>query len=340
MVRSSSAPVVLSLALALAATTARAQGTPAAQVGVWIEDGIRLRAERRDAEALAQFRRAWEASQGPEARAQMALAEHALGQWVEAERDLAAALGSAGDPWITRHRPHLDAALAVIRQHLGSLEVRSATPGARASVNGGELVALPLSAPLRVVIGTVRVEVRAEGYEPSRRELDVRAGDDLVETFALVEAARPPVLAPVVAPSPVVVPVPVAVPVAVPAVEAPAHPLRAWGARLLVGAGGMLVVGAGALVWRELAAVEFNAPRQPTCELDSGASGGVAGGPLCASLQGQAEAGRALAITGFAVGGALALGGAVMLLAAPRDVRRAGVTCAPGPLAVTCGVRF
>lgn len=332
----------MSLAFALAATPARAQGSPAARVGAWIEDGIRLRGERRDAEALAQFRRAWEASQGAEARAQMALAEHALGQWVEAERDLVAALGSAADPWIARHRAHLDAALAVIRQHLGSLEVRSATPGARASVNGGELVALPLAAPLRVVIGTVRVEVRAEGCEPARRELDVRAGDDLVETFALVEAAPPPRTppAPATVPPPVVMPVPAAVPVVVPAADAPTHPLRAWGVRLLVGAGGMLVVGAGALVWRELAAVEFNAEREPRCELDGAAPGGVAGGSLCASLQGQAEAARALAITGIAVGGALALGGAVMLLAAPRDARRAGVTCAPGPLAVTCGVRF
>lgn len=95
----------------LTAVTSAAQPAPppTAQTDAWMEEGIRLRAERRDAEALAVFRRAWEAARSPEARAQMALAEQALGLWIDAERDLLAALAAADHPWIARNRGALDA---------------------------------------------------------------------------------------------------------------------------------------------------------------------------------------------------------------------------------------
>ena len=323
------ASVALLLCASLAARSSRAQGAPDAQADAWMEEGIRLRAERRDADALGVFRRAWEATRSPEARAQMALAEQALGLWIDAERDLLDALAAADHPWIARHRAPLDASLAEIRGHLGTLEVRSPAPGARVRVNAAEPVALPLAAPLRVVIGTARVEVSAEGYVTARRELNVRPGDDLLETFDLAPAPR---AAP--AATPVVI---VRTP---PVLEAPPpHPARVWGARLLVGGAGLVAVGAASLVWREVAAGEFN-ERDRTPQCDAAEAAARYGGPLCESLYRQTQTAEALAVAGFISGGIALASGLALLLSAPRAPGGTAFACAPGARSVTCAITF
>src|SRR5689334_6453050 len=59
-----------------------------------IEGGVQLREQGRDEEALRAFRRAFDASKSPRAQAQMGLAEQALGRWIAADKDVAAALAS------------------------------------------------------------------------------------------------------------------------------------------------------------------------------------------------------------------------------------------------------
>jgi hypothetical protein len=299
---------------------------PRPDLDAWINEGIRLRAERRDEEALARFQRAWDLSHSPEALAQMALAEQALGRWVEAERDLLAALGVQDHPWITRNRPHLDASVAEIRRHLGSIEVRCATPGARVRIDAREEVPLPLAGPLRVEVGTVRVEVMAEGYVTARRELEVRPGDDLLETFRLVPVetrAETPVISPRVTRP-----------------DAAPSPLRMWGTGLLIAGGVTLAGGITALVWREVSAAAFNGPNTPRCYLDDAMPDVVYGGSRCVTLRSQVVTAESLAITGFVATGAFAVSGLVLWLIAPRTPRRALVTCAPGALSLTCGAVF
>src|SRR5438552_4906258 len=80
--------------------------------------GVQLRRERRDEEALAEFRRANTLAPTPRARAQMGLAEQALARWAEADADLRAALASKDDDWIARNRAELESALAIIDGHL------------------------------------------------------------------------------------------------------------------------------------------------------------------------------------------------------------------------------
>ncbi len=337
---SARAALTAGLAALLATGAVRAQGSPArdAQASAWIDEGIRLRAEHRDADAFDRFSRAWEATRSPEALAQRALAAQALGRWVEAERDLLDALAAAPHPWIARHRGALDGALAEIRRHLGSVDVRAAAPGASARINGSDALPLPLASPRRVVIGSVRVEVSAEGYATARRDLDVRPGDDLLEHFELVPTPVAPALVAAAPPAPVVVAPPVLSPLPAPPAEAPASSLRAWGVRLLVAGGGLVALGGAALVWRELAAAEFNARREPPC--DDAAAGAQYGGPLCASLRQQVGAAEGLAAAGFIAGGLAAAAGLALVLAAPAAPRRAGLACAPGPRSLACALTF
>jgi hypothetical protein len=180
------------LALACAARTARAD-TDAAEAERLISEGVALRQQAKDAEALADFTRAFELTHDPRARAQMGLAEEALGQWVLAETHLQEAL-AADSAWITRHRGDLSGALEDIRGHLGSLEVLEGTAGAEVLVNGLSVGRMPLTKPLRVPAGTVALEVRAPGFVPVARSVNVPANGVARETVGLArdEAWRAP----------------------------------------------------------------------------------------------------------------------------------------------------
>lgn len=322
--------VLAILALLLVTHAAAAQEAPSealqARCSQWIDEGIGLRAERRNEEALERFQRAWEAGHGAEARAQMALAEQALGRWVEAERDLASARESLSEPWIARNRRNLDDALAEIRRHLGRLEIRCQVAGARAEVNGRDEGSLPLSAPLRVVVGTVTVEVTAPAHAATRRVLDVRPGDDLVEQFDLAPARAPSdasgVLGPVVLR------------------RATDSAMTTWGNVLWVGAGASGLAGVTGLLWRQLSVSNFNEARDAPCLVDPVMPDVVHGAPECAGLRSQTATATGLAVAGFVAAGALAIGGLALRFAAPTRAGRARVACAGGWLSAACGVSF
>jgi hypothetical protein len=169
--------------------------------------GLELRRQRRDAEALAVFRRAYAVKATPRTLAQIALAEQALGKWIDAEADLDAALGSTDDAWIAPHRSMLLGGLATIRSHLGWLEVTADAHAARLWINGADLGELPLAKPVRVEAGSVVVEVRAAGFVPARRVPFVEPGGSAREAVHLVPLTPEP---------PAAVPRPVAPPLAAP----------------------------------------------------------------------------------------------------------------------------
>jgi hypothetical protein len=137
--------------------------------------GLDLRENGNDEAALAEFQRAYDLHQSGRARAQMALAEQALGHWVEAESHLGEALQHTREPWITRNTALLEQALIDIREHLGSMELTGGQPGAEVRINGRVVGNLPLGGPVRVEAGSVAVEVRAAGYLPVVRTISVPA---------------------------------------------------------------------------------------------------------------------------------------------------------------------
>jgi PEGA domain len=151
-----------------------------------MKDGLALRRQRRDAEALADFRKVYAIRATPRALAQIALAEQALGLWVDAEAHLRSALQATDDGWIEPHRQVLAAGLADIQSHLGKLEVDADVPGAELWVNGKRAASLPVPQALRVEAGSVVIEVRAAGYAPARRHTSVEAGESAHETIHLV----------------------------------------------------------------------------------------------------------------------------------------------------------
>ncbi|MDB5213203.1 MAG: hypothetical protein JWO86_1130, partial [Myxococcaceae bacterium] len=153
-----------------------------------INRGIDLREHGKDDEALAVFKKALAKSPSPRARAQVALAEQALGIWTAAESDLVLCLAAADDPWITKNRAALEAALGVVRRHLGSLEIRG-TEGADVVLDGVRLGTLPAAAPFRVEAGRRTLELRAKGFHPTARNIEIAPGSVTRETMNLVALA-------------------------------------------------------------------------------------------------------------------------------------------------------
>lgn len=153
-----------------------------------IARGIDLREHGKDDEALAVFKKALAKTPSPRARAQVALAEQALGLWVAAESDLVTALASESDTWIVKNRAALEGALALVRRRLGSLEVRG-TEGAEVVLDGVRLGTLPVSSPFRVEAGKRTLELRAKGFHPTTRAIEVPAGGVARETVTLVALA-------------------------------------------------------------------------------------------------------------------------------------------------------
>lgn len=150
-----------------------------------IEQGVAARRAGDDEGALALFTRAYEMDHSSRSRAQMALAEQALGMWMLADTHLREALAASGDGWIEAHRDVLESSLADIGTRLGELEVRCAFVGADVRINGESRGTTPLSEPLRVPAGTVTVDVIARGFVPITREVVIEAGGMARETFEL-----------------------------------------------------------------------------------------------------------------------------------------------------------
>lgn len=314
------------VAAALTAGGASAQASPDDAL---YAQGAALRAQHRDGEALALYESLHARTQAPRALAQVALAEGAVGRWVDAEAHLVAALAAAGDPWVARNRAALEASLATMRAHVGSLVVACEAPGAAVWVDGRRVG--DVGAPLRVLAGTVNFEVRAEGMAPVARVATVPAGGVAREEVRLATAARSAANVDAGAPEPA------RLAVAPPRGERPPAPsgLRRTLGWAGVGTGAALLVG-GAVLWAvgRAAAGDYN--DDPACP-------GV-GAPSqpgeCASRMSTAQTLEPIAWTGMALGLGLGAAGAVLLATGGGRAAAALRTCAVGSTGVSCRVSF
>ena len=158
---------------ALARSPAKLSATDAPEA--LIAEGVARRERGEDEAALSSFQRAHGLCHCPRALAQVALAEQALGRWVDAQDQLSQALSHAEDPWIVAKRPLLEQALAEIADHVGWLALSGGVPGAVVSIGGSAVGVLPLARPLRVLAGVAALRVQAPGYASIERAITVPA---------------------------------------------------------------------------------------------------------------------------------------------------------------------
>jgi hypothetical protein len=294
-----------------------------------VKEGVQLRREGHGVEALAVFERALAMEPTPRNRAQVALAEQALGFWVEAERDLSAALAAGEGTWFAQHQDALNKALDAIRRRLATLVVDVNVDGAELWINGVRAGTAPMPNPIRIVAGSVVVEARADGYAPQTHRLEIDPGAETNDRLELT-------------------PLPVAEPVSRPAASEPAPILStrspdpsnpnatarrtaAWislGAAAALGAGG-----AAALLVRNDNATAYDDDSR--CFY-----GSLTRDQRCGSYRQAATIAETLAIAQFAAAGVGIAAATFLFLNEPKDRGpHTGSACSVG-VGVTCQFAF
>lgn len=343
------------VAFAMFCVTATAYAAPAgggaqSQAEARIQKGLDLRRKMRDADALVEFQEAMKIFPSPRAKAQIGLAQLAVGLFEAAETTLSEVLtGSADDPWVSAHRDALTDALGKVKDHLGTLNISGEPRGASVEINGSPTCALPCS--VHVQAGDVIVKVQAPGFLPLSRTVTVEARQIASRVFTLVKASRDPVAAttspPVeVRPRDEKADPPVEKPsdATPPAERAPGASPWPW-----VAAGGSVValtVGAVAGARWYSKAEEFNnLTDQSTGAKMCGSDG--SGGPDCSRLLTEGRTATAVTIGGLVVGAALGVTAIVLFTRESSSDAAPAVACAPfvGPSAtgssgIACSARF
>lgn len=327
---------VLSSASGVAAQPAQpAAGSGVAEVEALVQQGLALRRDHRDQEALDVFLRARQRSNEPRIVAQIGFAEQALGRWVDADAHLREARTRDDDPWVSQRRTVIDEALGVIDQRLGRLEVSTNVAGATVLIDGREAGRTPFSSPIRVVAGTVNLEVQAQGYVSVRRSLTVTPQNLSRERVELTAAVAQRVVPPPPPPTPEPPPPNV-------------HAYRPFAIAAAVAGGVGLAFGAFALAQRNSEADAFN--NDGACLVN-----GRSRSENCGDHADAVGTWEGLSIAGFAVGGALGVTAAVLFVidsgaprpaaqpnAGPAPRRSLRGLCGPGPTPVglSCAWRF
>jgi hypothetical protein len=162
------------MAMLLVLSTARS--VAAQDAADLIAQGLKLRKDNRDEDALPLFRQAYQEQPSPRAAGQLGTCEQALGLWVGAETHIRAALKHGEDEWVRRNDSTLRSALTYVEQRLGWIEVWGNPVGARVTVDGDVVGTLPMSRRARVSTGQRSITVEATGFLAERRTVEVLSG--------------------------------------------------------------------------------------------------------------------------------------------------------------------
>jgi hypothetical protein len=323
-----------------------------------IRQGVELRHQGHDVQALPLFQKAYSEERTPRAAGQLGLCEMAMGYWLDSERHLGEALSFPEHPWVRRNLNDLTSSLASVRQNIGEVVVEGGPRGAEVLINGKAAGHLPLATPLRLGKGVVDVELRAPGYIPTSRSLKITGA--VVERLNLVLAQAspaPPAPAPPLlssstetketsgAPT-----APVGEPIQPGADDGhKANPRRiaAWTTAGVAGLSlGLGVVETFAWISNQRAFDDHLGPQpsDPSAKRprDCGSADKDYGGPGCKGLHDDLARARLLTIVGYGLAGVLGLTSAV-LFATSRDDRTGTTTafvCAPSVIGPGVGCRI
>jgi hypothetical protein len=310
--------------VASSASSALAQSDPEATAEAHVQRGLELRRAGDDAAALAEFDKAERLLPVPRVRAQIALALQALGRWREAEDVQLLVLSQGADPWVREHDQVLRESLAAVQRHLSWLTVDCNVAGAEVVVNGASVGRAPLGRLVRVVAGSVVLEVHAEGYEPVRRTIEVPAGARERESVVLVPSPAAPRPTPAGPAAPVVV-----------ADAASARRAAGW---VVVASGGVILAG-GAVAFALSAAYGAKYNDDSRCYIYP-----LSRDERCGVERGISDTTFLTGIVALAAGGLAAGAGVVLLVTSPSQTRvgrgAPSVACRVTLGGIGCGGQF
>lgn len=156
-----------------------------------VAQGIELRKQGRDTEALSQFREAAARNpKSPRILGHLSLALHATEHWIESEQIMQEVVRAVDDPWVARHAIELQQSLAKVQEHLAWLEVDSPAPG-KLRIDGLSVGDVPTRQPIRVVARPCELTLELPNRPPLVKTVEVRAGSRQYVVFAESELPKP-----------------------------------------------------------------------------------------------------------------------------------------------------
>jgi hypothetical protein len=332
-VRASFRVALAAATLVLTARTSRAGES----VNELIRRSVEARRAGDDEGALRLLRQAYAEEQTPHVAGQLGLCEQAMGQWTDAEVHVVAALKAPNDPWVRKNRAVLVDDLEVISRHLARVEVLGEPEGARVTINGKDVGALPLAEPVRVAVGDVEVAIAAPGFATARRSVHVDAGQYEHVTLTASPAPTPTPQAT----SGATEVAEAASPATLEATAAAPEARTSWRPRAKWIAWGATAVALGVGVYGTVENLHLvNVFDEKGCRIDAGravsSSTGLSTGD-CTSRQSDYESATHLAVGAFVGAAVLGAAGAILWLTEPpKDATRtAGMACR-----ATLGARF
>ena len=116
----------------VSASVARADSA-ASEAENLIRDGVALRRQQRDVQALPKFQKAYDLVRNPRTAGQLGLCELSVGYWIEAEQHLKEALATPAHPWVAKNQESLEASLKRARSNIGEVAITGSPNGAQIS---------------------------------------------------------------------------------------------------------------------------------------------------------------------------------------------------------------
>jgi hypothetical protein len=164
-----------------------------------MHQGVDLRRQGKDLEALPFLQRAYAVFPSSKSGAQLGFVEQSLGLSLEAERHVSGALSDESDSWVQKNRTTIAKALQQIRAGLGRLVIKAEPPGVTVSINGATVAPRDLQKPVYVKPGSTLVEARRDGFGPQSKTVTVLAGttQNIELSLAPVSSPQPSVAGPI-----------------------------------------------------------------------------------------------------------------------------------------------
>jgi hypothetical protein len=137
--------------------------------------------------AVAKFQQAYDLSKDPRLLFDMAVAEKGLHAYARMERHLEQYSRETGPNAAPEDKAAVDAALAAIRNLVGSLTVDVTPPGATVTVDGQPAGTAPLEGPLLLDLGAHVLVVQKADFDPITKAVDIKGGTSSSLSIVLVQ---------------------------------------------------------------------------------------------------------------------------------------------------------
>jgi hypothetical protein len=137
--------------------------------------------------ALTKFQQAYDLSKDPRLRFNMAVCARDLRAYARMQKLLLLYEKEAGASLSAQEKADVDAALATIRDLVGTLKLMVNEAGATVVLDGENIGATPLDEPVIVDLGRHTLIVRKPGFDPAEKNVETAGGSEINLAITLSE---------------------------------------------------------------------------------------------------------------------------------------------------------